>query len=94
MTLALVADAWSRTFRSRAIPFAASMNAIESRNGMRIFPERVAMEWPASLLLEKIDALPPADALDEALRQITVRYGIDTSRFVAMQLEYSRQAAL
>jgi hypothetical protein len=32
--------------------------------------------------------------LDEALQQITLRYGIDTSRFVAMQLEYTKQAAL
>jgi hypothetical protein len=38
--------------------------------------------------------LPPADALDEALRQITVRYGIGTTRFVAMQLEYTKQSAL
>jgi putative intracellular protease/amidase len=94
VTLALVADAWSRTFRSRAVPFAATMDTVESRNGMRIYPDRVAAQWPASLLLESIGNQPPADALDEALRQITVRYGIDTSRFVAMQLEYSRQAAL
>jgi len=94
VTLALVADAWSRTYRSHAVPFAATGDAIASRNGMRIFPERVATHWPASLLLESVDGQPPADALDEALRQITVRYGIDTSRFVAMQLEYSRQAAL
>ena len=94
MTLALVADAWSRTFRSRAVPYAATMDAIPSRNGMRIFPEQAATQWPAKLLLEPIGNQPPADALDETLNQITVRYGIDTARFVAMQLEYTRQAAL
>ena len=94
VTLALVADAWSRTFRSRAVAIAATMDAIESRNGMRIFPEQLANEWPAKQLLEPVGNQPAMDALDDALNQITVRYGIDTSRFVAMQLEYTRQAEL
>ena len=93
VALALVADAWSRTFRSRAVTFAATAGPVETRNGVRIYPERVAREWPAALLLEAA-TLPPADALDEALRQITVRYGIGTTRFVAMQLEYTKQSAL
>jgi len=92
--LALVADAWSRTFRSRAVLIAANMNAVESRNGMRIFPEKLTTDWPAKQLLEPIGDRPTVDALDDALNQITVRYGIDTSRFVAMQLEYTRQAGL
>ena len=94
VALALVADAWSRTFRSRAITFAATTNAVETRNGVRIYPEKAAAEWPAALLLEPIGSEPAADALDEALRQITVRYGIGTARFVAMQLEYTRLSAL
>ena len=94
VTLALVADAWSRTFRSRAVAIAATLEAIESRNGMRIFPEQLANEWPARQLLEPVGNQPAMDALDDALNQITVRYGIDTSRFVAMQLEYTRQAGL
>ena len=94
VTLALVADAWSRTFRSRAVAIAATMDAIESRNGMRILPEQLAAGWPANQLLEPVGSQPAADALDDALNQITVRYGIDTARFVAMQLEYTRQAGL
>jgi hypothetical protein len=94
VTLALVGDAWSRTFRSRAVTFARKADAIETLGGLRIFPEKVAMDWPAPRLLPPIGDRPPADALDEALQQITVRYGIDTSRFVAMQLEYTKQAAL
>ncbi len=94
VTLALVADAWSRTYRSRAVTFAPDTTAVETRSGLRIFPERVATDWPSTHLLEPPGKLPPADALDEALRQITVRYGIDTARFVAMQLEYTRQAGL
>ena len=94
VALALVADAWSRTFRSRAVTFAATTNAVETRNGLRIYPEKAAGDWPAALLLEPIGSEPAADALDEALRQITVRYGIGTARFVAMQLEYTRLSAL
>ena len=94
VTLALVADAWSRTYRSRAVTFAASMSAIETRGGLRIFPEKAATDWPATRLLAPLGQRPPADALDDTLGQVTVRYGIDTSRFVAMQLEYTKQAAL
>jgi hypothetical protein len=94
VALALVADAWSRTYRSRAVTFAATTNALETRNGIRIYPEAATTEWPAAQLLAPIGNLPPADALDEALHLITVRYGIDTARMVAMQLEYTRQAAL
>jgi hypothetical protein len=38
VSLALVADAWSRTYRSRAITFAGTAGAQQSRNGIRIFP--------------------------------------------------------
>ena len=41
VSLALVADAWSRTYRSRAITFAASPGAIATRNGIRIVPDQV-----------------------------------------------------
>jgi hypothetical protein len=94
VTLALVADAWSRTYRSRAVTFARKADAIETRGGLRIYPEKAAIDWPADRLLEPLGDRPPADALDETLQQITVRYGIDTSRLVAMQLEYTKQAAL
>jgi hypothetical protein len=33
VSLALVTDAWSRTYRSRAVTFAARAGTIESRNG-------------------------------------------------------------
>ena len=54
VTLALVADAWSRTFRSRAVAIGPTMKAIESRNGMRILPEQEATGWPAKQLLEPV----------------------------------------
>ncbi len=87
VSLALVADAWSRTYRSRAITFAAAPGAIESRNGLRVWPERIGANWPAPQRLHAVSGQPPAHALNEALAQIDRRYGAATARVVAMQLE-------
>jgi len=91
VSLALVADAWSRTYRSRAVTFAATAGAQQTRNGIRIFPDQVAANWPAKELLPAIGDRQPVKALDEALRAIATRYGAGTADFVAMQLEYPTQ---
>jgi putative intracellular protease/amidase len=93
VSLALVADAWSRTYRSRAVTFAGSAGALRTRNGLRIFPQQVAASWPAERLLPAIGDLPPARALDQALLEIEARYGMPTADLVAMQLEYPRHLA-
>jgi putative intracellular protease/amidase len=91
VSLALVADAWSRTYRSRAVTFAATSAAVVSRNGLRVLPDQVATDWPVAKHLPPIGREPPAKALDLALRGIEARYGTRTADFVAMQLEYPRQ---
>ena len=88
VSLALVADAWSRTYRSRAVTFAGTAGAQQTRNGIRIFPDQVATSWPAEQLLPAIGDRQPAKALDQALHGIAARYGMRTADFVAMQLEY------
>jgi len=93
VSLALVADAWSRTYRSRAVTFANTAGALATRNGLRIVPDAVATNWPAEQRLPAIGGSPPAQALDQALSGIEARYGASTADFVAMQLEYPRQAA-
>jgi putative intracellular protease/amidase len=92
--LALIADAWSRTYRSRAVTFAGTAEVQQSRNGMRIFPDQVAASWPAERLLPPTATMPPAEALDQSLRDIAARYGSPTAEFVAMQLEYPTQRAM
>jgi transcriptional regulator GlxA family with amidase domain len=87
VALALVADAWSRTFRSRALTYAPSGAAVQSRNGLRIIPDRVETNWLAGERVSSGDQ-PPAKALDLALHQIAQRYGARTVNFVAAQLEY------
>jgi putative intracellular protease/amidase len=91
VTLALVADAWSRTYRSRAVTWSPSQGAVETRNGVRVRPEAVAATWPSERLLPAIAGWKPAGALDDALSGIATRYGSHTADFVAMQLEYPRR---
>ena len=93
VSLALAADAWSRTYRSQAVTFAATADPRQTRGGLRIYPEQVAAGWPAARLLSLVGERKPAEALDETLRAITARYGARTTDFVAMQLEYPRNQA-
>ena len=88
VSLALVADAWSRTYRSRAMTFAASPQT--SRSGLRILPDRIRTSWAATERLPDIGSSPPARRLDLALQRIESRYGRRTADMVAMQLEYPR----
>jgi len=89
VSLALIADAWSRTYRSQARTFAAGPGALTSRNGLSIVPDEVAAAWPAERQMP-IGIQPPARALDAALSAIETRYGRGTVNLVAMQLEYPR----
>ena len=93
VALALVADAWSRTYRSRALTFSRGGSTQESRNGLRIVPDQVASSWPADRLIPAIGDRQPARALDDTLQAIAERYGTRTTDMVAMQLEYPRAAA-
>jgi putative intracellular protease/amidase len=90
VSLALVADAWSRTYRSRAVTFADSADTVETRNGVRIIPDKVTPDWPAEQLLPAFADRKPAEALDQALLAISARYGDRTADVVAIQLEYPR----
>lgn len=90
VSLALVADAWSRTYRSRAVFYAASAEPRRSRNGLLILPQDIATNWPAEARLPAIEGAPPATVLNDGLSAIEHRYGKHTADFVAMQLEYPR----
>jgi transcriptional regulator GlxA family with amidase domain len=91
VSLALVADAWSRTYRSRALTFASTGAAQPTLSGLRIVPDQVATAWPAEHLLPSIGDGPAAEALDDALDAIAARYDAGTADVVAMQLEYPKQ---
>lgn len=88
VSLALAVDAWSRTYRSRALTFAEGGAVILSKSGLRIIPDGIAPGWPDSRISAAILALKPAATLDATLDEIATRYRPDTASFVAKQLEY------
>ncbi len=88
VSLALVADMWSRTYRSRAVTFSASAGGLGTRSGLQIVPDEIGAPSPSEQQLLMIDDTPPARVLDETLRSIADRYGTRTADVVAMQLEY------
>jgi len=89
VSLALVVDAWSRTYRSDVATF-SSQNVVETRNGLRIIPDQVATDWPEASLVSTFPDQRPAEALNQTLDAITARYGESTTNVVATQLEYPR----
>lgn len=91
VSLALVADAWSRTYRSRALTVAPNSGAVESRNGVRIIPDETSSAASFASMLSSARQPAPARALDEALAAIEARYGDRTAEVVSMQLEYPRR---
>jgi len=88
VALAHVADAWSRTYRSKAVTFAASSSAVETANGILVLPGHVAHAWPQERTVSIFPDRRPEVALDLNLQAIAERYGQRTARVVAMQLEY------
>jgi len=93
VSLALVADAWSRTYRSRAVTFAGTAAARQGHDGIHIIPDQVATGWPEERLIPFAGDLRPAQALEQTLQAIAMRYDTRTAEFVAMQLEYPRDTA-
>jgi putative intracellular protease/amidase len=91
VSLALVADMWSRTYRSRATTFSASGESQRTRGGLLIVPDRDSATRPSADQVLAIENAPPATSLDETLHSIATRYGAATANMVAMQLEYPRR---
>lgn len=90
VSLALVTDAWSRTYRSNVTTYAALAGAVESRNGVRVVPDRSDVDGLEDLRLSVSAQRRPAAELDHALDAISARYGARTADVAAMQLEYPR----
>ncbi|MDH4611608.1 DJ-1/PfpI family protein [Pseudomonas sp. BN102] len=84
VALALRADAWARSFRTKVL--ATGWSPLLTRHGLELLPD--APEPGLQPVPGK--AVPPGLALDEALEAIAERYGVTTAAFVAAQLEYRR----
>lgn len=91
VSLALAADAWSRTYRSHATSYAGSPDEVVTMSGVRVVPDQSDADWPKGRRVSTFPDRKPAEALDLVLDAITARYGDRTTGVVAMQLEYPRQ---
>ena len=90
--VALIADAYGRTRRTEALAVAASSEAIVTRRGLTLLPDRVAGRNDAPrTLVQGYEHLPPVHALDASLASIASSYGKPTAAFVALTMEYGRQ---
>lgn len=90
VSLALVADAWSRTYRSHAVTFATSAAPVTTANGVRILPDEAGADWPEARRASIMPGSPLIEALDQTLAAIAAGYGEPTENVVVMQLEYPR----
>ncbi|MHB0952914.1 MAG: DJ-1/PfpI family protein [Allorhizobium sp.] len=91
VSLALVADAWSRTYRSHAASYAGSPGAVMTMNGVRVVPDGADANWTEDRRVQTFPDCKPAEALDLTLDAIAARFGVGTTDVVAMQLEYPRE---
>ncbi len=87
VALALTADAYSRTYRSR-VRATSPMNRIVTRSGVMLVTEDPAHWRGSSRTLPTPSSVDPVHALDAALDGISHAYGPATMRWVAAQIEY------
>ncbi|MEO6102551.1 MAG: DJ-1/PfpI family protein [Pseudoxanthomonas sp.] len=88
INLAVTADAYSRTGRSRVISIAPKPGPIPTLNGLRILPDAVGKTKDVDVVLPRIDSTLPGKAFDNVLASIKSRYGRKTAFGVALDFEY------
>jgi len=89
VSLALVADVYSRSFRSQARTVAQSSGTIRTRGGLVLIPDAVVgAPRTVSRMLPAFGSTPAVTEFDHALTNIAGAYGRATASWVAVQLEY------
>jgi putative intracellular protease/amidase len=89
ITLALTADALSRTYRTTALALSGSAAPLRLKHGIMLVPDAAT----GTGAVDHVEILPGPNvtataALDRALASIEGRYGDATADFVALQIEY------
>jgi putative intracellular protease/amidase len=87
VSVALVADTLSRTYRSRVETYSAASAALVTKSGLRIVPDATRPGWASDTQLESIWERPPPLAFEAAMAEVGKRYGNKTRAIVAAQLE-------
>ncbi len=88
IALALASNAYEATHLAQVKTLADSTQPIVMRQGLRLLPDGVAGDTHVGVMLEPLASNAPGYALDQALSDITARYGARTARIVRMELEY------
>ena len=92
IALALVADSYSRTYRSNAFSLSPTAGPVTTRRGLVVLVDRVQSAGkPVDRTVKLRSDVPPISSLDATLQAIERLYGSGTAAFVALQLEYPRQ---
>jgi transcriptional regulator GlxA family with amidase domain len=89
VALALRADAWSRSYRTKVVTTHAGGAPVRSRHGLVILPDAIAR--PGRYVIPG-DAGPAAPQLDVALTAMDRRYGPMAVRLARLGLEYDGPA--
>ena len=93
VSLALVADAFSRTQMTNVIAVSKSSGPVISKDGLAIVTEERNDHASEANDLASMTRERPVIALDKALSAISDRYGRATADWVALTLEYPRSGA-
>jgi hypothetical protein len=93
IALGLTADAWSRTYRSKAVSV-GQRSSIRTQDGLTVLTDRLSGGAAPDVLMPLAKKSLPAQSLDVALSGIASRYGDNTASFVAVQLEYAWRASV
>lgn len=86
--LAITADAYSRTGRSRALSVSPTPGPVSSRFGLRFLPDAVGKTKGVEIVLPPLPHDAPGRAFDVVLAGIEARYGRQTAKSVALDFEY------
>jgi transcriptional regulator GlxA family with amidase domain len=89
IALALRADAWGRSFRSKVVSVRAGLAPVRGRNGMAILPDVEPVKGRFAI---PVHVGPPALQLDASLADMTRRYGPGAARLARIGLEYDPPA--
>lgn len=88
INLAILADAYSRTGRSRAVSMATTGVPVASRYGLRFLPDVVGESRSVDIVLPPVANTAAGRAFDTTLASIAARYGRRTAYSVALDFEY------
>ena len=89
IALALTADAYSFTGKSRAYVLSDSASSVRLKHGLVVIPDRVIGDaQPITRVLPALSADRSTRFLDDSLRDIAKVYGRDIAASVARMMEY------